>query len=367
MNWLDLLIPSISLIGGLIVLGFGAEWTVSSAVKIAQFFNVSALMIGLTVVSFGTSAPELAVSLMSAFQDSAGIAVGNVLGSNIFNILVILGLSSLISPLIVHLKIIRREVPLMILFTVIVYFLAFNSNLDRLDGLICVGCLVGYLSLQGYLARKQGSKPESLDEVEELLDKNLHRSWKTLTKILGLLLVGLAALVAGSEFFVRGATTIAHAFGVSDLIVGLTIVALGTSLPEIATSLVAALRGQNDIAVANVVGSNIFNLLAVLGITSLVSPLPLGFEADSLRFDFPFVIYISVLCLPIFMSGARINRAEGCFFFGSYLIYTIYLFYRVRGVDWLNKFEEMAVIFGAAALLVFVLVPALSSTQQRRH
>lgn len=309
----------LSLAAGLGLLIIGAEMLVKGASRIATKLGVSPLIIGLTVVSFGTSSPELAVSVKAALSGQASIALGNVIGSNIFNVLFILGLSALIAPLLVSRQLIRIDVPLMIAVSVLTLLLGLDGGYSPLEGMLLVAGLLAYVGFLVVQGRKENS--ESSQEKNNRTSDSAGRWLLNLTLVLG----GLALLVLGSRWLVNGAVTTARYLGISELIVGLTIVAAGTSLPEVVTSVIASLRGERDIAVGNVVGSNLFNLLGVLGVAALVAPGEIAVSDSVIRFDLPIMIATAIACLPIFFSGGRISRGEGALLLAYYAAYTLYL------------------------------------------
>ncbi len=317
------LMTFVYLIAGLVLLVAGAEVLVRGAAKLAAQFGIPPLVIGLTVVAFGTSAPETAVSVQSAFNGSGDLAIGNVIGSNIANVLLILGLTALIAPLIVSRQLIRLDVPIMIGASLLTFGLAWDGSLSRLDGALLFAGVLAYTGFLIYSARKD----KGGDDDEFAKEFGLDEAPKPYAWVinLGLIIAGLVLLVAGSNFLVEGAVTLARALGISELVIGLTVVAIGTSLPELATSILAAIKGERDIAVGNIVGSNIFNLLCVLGLASLVSPAAISVSPNALAFDFPVMIAVAVACLPIFFAGYRINRWEGLLFLAYYVAYTLYL------------------------------------------
>ena len=310
-------------VAGLVLLIVGAEALVRGASRLAGAMGVSPLVIGLTVVAFGTSSPELAVSVKSAFAGEAEIAVGNVVGSNIFNVLFILGLSALVIPLVVDQQLIRLDVPLMIAASFVFYGLALDGEISRVDGLLLFSGIVAYTVFLIRQSRKESAKikAEYAQEFGEA-PPPVPTTWLV---NLGLTAAGVAMLVIGADWLVDGATAIAARLGVSQLVIGLTIIAAGTSLPEAATSVVAALRGERDIAVGNVVGSNLFNLLCVLGAAGAVAPGGLPVSSAALRLDIPVMIAVAVACLPIFFTGRVIARWEGALFLAYYGAYTAYL------------------------------------------
>jgi cation:H+ antiporter len=304
---------------GLGLLIIGAEALVRGASRLAAMFGISSLVVGLTVVAFGTSSPELAVSINAALNDQASIALGNVVGSNIFNVLFILGAAALIVPLVVSQALIRRDVPLMIAVSVLVWLFAFNGTLSRLEGVLLCAILAAYI---GFLIVHSRRETAAAAATEEIRPSPTAKTWLV---NLGLVAVGLVMLVIGSKWLVDGAVTFARNLGVSELVVGLTIVAAGTSLPEVVTSIIAALRGERDIAVGNVVGSNLFNLMGVLGVASVVAPAGMAVTPAVINFDLPVMIAVAFACLPIFFTGGEISRREGAVLFSYYLAYTAYL------------------------------------------
>ncbi|MCX7978257.1 MAG: calcium/sodium antiporter [Bdellovibrionaceae bacterium] len=336
--------------GGLIALTFGADLLVKGASTLAARLGVPTIVIGLTVVAFGTSAPEMAVSVSGAWKGQAAIAVGNVLGSNLFNILVILGLSALILPLVVHQQVVRVEVPIMFSAAVLTYFFCQDGKLNFIEGLLTFGLLGVYILYQIRNSLREGSAPG--DGEVEIKPNGNSKPWRDFFYILA----GLGLLVFGADRFVEGAVQIARSFGVSELVIGLTIVAVGTSLPEVATSVVAAFRKQADIAVGNVVGSNIFNSLGVLGLAGTVSPDPVEVSAKAVTFDFPLTIAVSLLCFPLFLRGLKIGRLEGIGFVLSYAAYVMFLILDQLGHP-LVKGKQAFVVqwaFPAVALLLII-------------
>lgn len=311
---------------GLGVLTFGAELLIRGSSRIATTLGLPSLVIGLTVVAFGTSAPELAVSVGAVLTQDAGIAIGNAVGSNTFNILFILGLSSLVTPLVVSSQLVRLDVPVMIAVAALTWLLAADGSLSRIEGIALFVILIAYTGTLMWLGLRGGSgagcaNGRGLPETEVTPKEPPKR---VLVSIL-LTVAGLVLLVAGARLLVHGATDLARALGVSDLMIGLTIVAAGTSLPELATSLLAAVRGQRDIAVGNVVGSNIFNMLGVLGISSLSAPHPIAVDPVALSLDFPVMLAACVVCLPLFLTGARVSRTEGGLLVGFYAAYVVFM------------------------------------------
>ena len=342
---------------GLVALVVGAELLVRGASKLALSFGISSLVVGLTVVAFGTSTPEMAVSVQSAWSGQVDIALGNVVGSNIFNVLFILGASALIVPLVVHQQIIRQEVPVMIGASLLLWAMAADGGISRWEGLLLASLIVGYTFIIIRQSRRETVAIKA--EYEEAFDggaKGWDAHWGV--QIL-LILAGLALLVLGANWLVEAAVAFAKQLGVSELVIGLTIVAAGTSLPEVATSILAAIRGERDIAVGNVVGSNIFNILAVLGISASVAPGDLAVAPAMLAFDIPVMVAVVVACLPVFFSGATISRWEGPLFLALYVAYTLYLILYATGHDALHGFNTVMGGFVLPLLAVTLAIPAM--------
>ena len=327
--------PILSFIVGLLALIAGAELLVRGASKLALSFGISPLVVGLTVVAFGTSSPELAVSVKSAWSGQVDIALGNVVGSSIFNVLFILGLSALITPLLVAQQLIRQEVPVMVGASFLLLALAWDGGISRWDGALLFGLLLAYLV---FVIRQSRRENRSID-AEYAQEFGDGRRWDRHWSVQLLLIAGgLALLVMGSDWLVGAAVVFAKQLGLSELVIGLTIVAAGTSMPEVATSVVAALRGERDIAVGNVVGSNTFNILCVLGLSSLVAPASLTVPVSMLSFDLPVMIAVAVACLPIFFTGNLIARWEGALFLGYYVAYTAYVVMAAQSHDALTGY-----------------------------
>ena len=311
------------LVAGVVLLVGGAEIFVRGASRIAVLAGISPLVIGLTIVAFGTSSPEIAVSVQSARAGAADLALGNVIGSNICNVLLILGMSATIAPLVVNQQLVRLDVPVMVGVSFLVLFLGLDGAIARPDGMLLFGGAVAYTSFLIIQSRRESKAVEAEYEAEFGADvKPSPSSWAA---NISLIVGGFALLVVGSRWLVTGAVTIAEMLGVSELVIGLTVVAIGTSLPEVATSVIATIRGERDIAVGNVVGSNIFNMLLVLGTAGIVAPDGIPVSSAALRFDLPVMIAVAVACLPIFFTGHCIDRWEGLVFLGYYIAYTGYL------------------------------------------
>jgi cation:H+ antiporter len=324
---------------GLVTLLVGAEALVRGASKLAAAAGISSLVIGLTVVAFGTSSPELAVSMIASLHGQADIAIGNVVGSNIFNVLLILGASAIVVPLAVSSQLVRLDVPMMILASCLLPVVALDGRLSRFEGVAFLLMAAAYTLVLIRLGRREGHAhvaPEA---------EGGQRPHRALGLQVLLVLGGLALLVLGSRWLVSGAVSVATALGVSELVVGLTIVAAGTSLPELATSVVAAFRGERDIAVGNVVGSNIFNILWILGATSVVAGDGLPVASAMLRFDIPVMMGVAIACLPIFFTGFRVGRWEGVLFVAYYAAYLADVILTATGHPGLGAFRVAMTVF----------------------
>ncbi|GAA4018658.1 calcium/sodium antiporter [Actimicrobium antarcticum] len=341
---------------GLVALIVGAQFLVRGASKLALSFGISPLVLGLTVVAFGTSAPELAVSVRAAWGGQVDIAMGNVVGSNIFNILFILGVSALITPLVVAPQLIRQEVPVMLGASLLLFALALDGGIGRMDGALLFGLLVMYIVflIRQSRAESKATQDEYAREFAAPVVDGWDRHW---SMQLMLIAGGLVLLVLGSTWLVDAAVTFARALGLSEMVIGLTIVAFGTSLPEVATSLVAALRGDRDIAVGNVIGSNTFNILGVLGVSSLVAPAELPVAQAMLSFDMLVMIAVALACLPIFFTGHEISRWEGALFLGYYVVYMSFLLLAAQQHDAVATYGPvmLTVVLPLTALTLAVL------------
>lgn len=322
---------------GLVMLVTGGEMLIRGASRMAVSFGISPLVVGLTVVAFGTSSPELAVTTSSALQGKPDIGVGNVVGSNICNVLLILGISAAIAPLAVARRILRLDVPLMIGLSVLVYVLGFDGAITRLEGGLLFAGLILYTVWTVVQSRRENLNGENILDTPQGKPK----LWVDIV----LVVAGLGLLVAGSDWLIDGAVAAARMLGVSELIIGLTVVAIGTSLPEIAASVIASLRGERDIAVGNVIGSNIFNIMSVLGFSSLVSPESIPVSQAALNFDIPVMIASAVACFPVFLAGFIIKRWEGMVFLGYYGVYTAYLILQASHHDALPIFSHVMMWF----------------------
>lgn len=307
---------------GVGVLYFGAEWLVRGAARLAGGLGVSPIVVGLTVVSLGTSAPEMVVAIFAVVGDNGDLAVGNVLGSNLANIGLILGFTAVVRPLVVANRVVIREVPIMLAITVLLYPLALDLELARGDGIVLLVVLFLYLIFVGWTA--QSEDPVILAEYEDVAKQVKYASMRAARYDFGLVVVGASGVVLGGQLIVDNAVFIARALGVSELVIGLSVVAIGTSLPELATSMVAAVRQEADIAVGNIIGSNIFNLAAVLGVASFLGTISVARHV--LTVELPAVLLISALILPVSWSGSRIQRWEGFLLVGTYAGLCVWIF-----------------------------------------
>ena len=307
----------IFLLLGLVLLYWGAEGLVRGSSSIALRLGVTPLVIGLTVVAFGTSAPEMVVSIKSAYLEQGDIALGNVIGSNIFNVAVILGLSAAIRPLAVKVQLIKFDAPIMIIVSLLLLVIFRNGYLGRVEAALLFTGVVTYTIVNIIMARKE-TNPEVTAEFAE---GTPHES-RSLLKDLAFIIGGLALLVLGARFLVDSAVAMARVWGVSEAVIGLTIIAAGTSMPELATSVIAAIRKESDIAIGNIVGSNIFNILAILGVAGLVKPLNAG---GINLVDFYLMIALAILLLPMMITGKKITRWEGLVLMAVYAGYLYWL------------------------------------------
>ena len=318
--WIELL----AITGGFLLLAWSADRFVEGASAMALILNIPPLVIGLTIVAIGTSAPEIIVSAMAAWQGNSGLAVGNAIGSNIFNTALILGITALIVPLNIHSSIIRRELPVLLLVMAFAWVLLMDGQLGRLDGLLLLAGMVAMLGWVTWLGLRTQATPDPM--VEEFAGE-MPTGIGT-RRALILLATGALVLLASSRLLVWGAVSAAQALGISDLVIGLTIVAMGTSLPELAASVTSAIKGEHDIAIGNVIGSNIFNLLAVLGLPGLISPIRI--DSMVLSRDYPVMVGLTLI-FYVLASGirgpGRLNRAEGALLVLAFVAYQTLLYF----------------------------------------
>jgi cation:H+ antiporter len=337
----------------------GAELSVRAAVGLARILQTRPLFLGLTVVALGSSAPQMAVGLQAAFSGSSDIAVGSVVGSNIFNVLVTLGLSALIIPLRVARQLVRVDIPLMIAATALVTALSWNGVLSGLDGLILL------LGLAGYLIVVLRQFAHGTRHVHPVADKP-RRPLRPLLMRLSMMIGGLVLMIYGSRFLVNAATVIAQDLGLSERVIGLTVIGIATSLPALMTSLIAALRGERDIAVGNVIGSNLFNLLGVLGATALISPEPLSISPNALDFDLPVMLVTAALALPMFYSGYRLTRLEGLLLLALYVVYGLHIVSFTTGMPLADRLERLMIHYALPVLGVAVAITTVRAWR-RQH
>ncbi len=311
-----MLMMIIFLVVGMVFLYFGAELLVKGSANLALRCGVSALVAGLTIVALGTSAPELVVSIKAGLDGLGDIAVGNVVGSNIFNIAVILGISAIVRPMKVHLNVLRVDTPVMLAASVLLLAVLYDHSVSRIEGLVLFIGIIAYIVFTIISARRAGETKVDFP-VEQIIPE------KKVSAVLDIIFVisGLGLLIVGSRFFVNGAVELARIIGVSEAVIGLTIVAVGTSLPELATSVIAALKKEEDIAIGNIIGSNIFNILAILGTSSLISPLS---AAGVSQISLYFMLGTTVLLMPFMRTGFVLNRIEGLLLI---LVYGGYMYY----------------------------------------
>ena len=348
--------------GGLILLVIGANLLVRGASRLALSFGISPLVVGLTIVAFGTSAPEVAVSVGAILDGRDDIAIGNVVGSNIFNVLFILGVSALIAPLIIDRQLVRQEVPIMIGTSVLIAIMSLDGAVGRLESALLLGLLLCYTAYLIVQSRRAGNDAHNVELSALPISSRWDRHWSV--QVL-LIVVGLVLLVVGADWLVESAVAFARTLGVSDLVIGLTIVAAGTSLPEVATSVVATLRGERDIAVGNVVGSNTFNILGCLGVSGLIAPGGLVVSPPLLAFDMWVMLATAVACFPIFVTGRQIARWEGSLFLLYYAAYVVFLILAATHHAALKGYAD-AMLEYVLPLTVIVLVVSLLRSNATR-
>jgi cation:H+ antiporter len=343
-------VTALLFLAALVLLVAGGELLVRGAARLALGLGVTPLVIGLTVVAFGTSAPELAVSVRAALGGQADISIGNVVGSNIFNVLFVLGISAIIVPLSVSTQLVWVDIPIMITVSIGFLLMALNGVVGRAEAVLLVLALAGYIGLQLRMSRRN----------REVAPTPGTERARPLVNLL-LIAFGLALLVLGSHWLVKAAVEIAAQLGATNLVIGLTIVAAGTSMPEVVTSIVAGIRGQRDIAIGNVIGSNIFNLLAVVGVTGILVPGGIPVSASAMAIDIPIMVAAALLCLPIFV-GYTIDRWEGSVFLGYYLLYSAFLILDASQHDGLERFHFIVL----AIVIPLTLITLLAASARHR-
>jgi cation:H+ antiporter len=346
-------------IAGLVILIIGADLLVRGASRLAAAFGISPLVIGLTIVAVGTASPEIAVSLQAALNGQADLTLGNVLGSNIFNILFILGITALLAPIVIAEQLIRKDAPIMLAVSLLALGLASDGNIGFVDGAILSLCMVSYIVFALRQSRLE-SKTVQNEYAEAFAEKQPRTTKNMLTNSV-FILVGLGLLIWGSRWLVASAVFIAQALGVSELVIGLTIVAVGTSLPEVATSIIAALKQESDIAVGNAIGSNIFNLLGVLGLGALLAPDGISVAERVLRQDFPVMAFVALVSLPVFYIDNRISRVEGTLLLGYYVLYVTYVILQASKSSSLPAVTLFVTFFAPITFVALVVVAVRSS------
>jgi cation:H+ antiporter len=311
--------PLVLIALGLIVLVVGAELLVRGSVRLAAAAGLSPMVIGLTVVSLGTSSPELGVSLQAALAGDDGLAIGNVIGSSIFNLTFLLGIGAVVTPLLVKQRLVRIDVPILIGLVAVLWVMSLDGRIGRLEGLLLLAGGVGYSIL---VVRAEGAEsPDVRAEYDRALQEAGGRSLVPLGRAAFLVVLGLAGLIAGGHWMVEGAAQMARDLGIDELIIGLTIVAIGTGLPEIAATVLAAMRREPDLAVGNAIGSSIYNVLIVLGVCAAAAPRGLSVAPSGIWFDIPVLSLAALLCVPVFLWGGRVTRGEGLLLLAFYLGY----------------------------------------------
>ena len=344
------------LLAGFGLLILGGEALVRGGSGLGRALGLSPLVVGLTIVAFATSAPELAVSVSAALSGAPGLAVGNVVGSNTTNVLLVLGVAALVLPVAVQRSLVRTDVPVMLALSVLLLVLAADGRVGRVEGLILIVALTGYLVRSLQRARAAGGAPEDSPDPRP----------RPLRQV-GQVVLGVGVLVLGARLLVRSATELAQAAGLSDLVIGLTVVAIGTSLPEVATSVISALRGQRDLAVGNIVGSNIFNIGLVMGLTAVVAPAGVPVDPAAVRFDIPVMIAVALLLVPLVFTAMTVNRWEALLLLAYYGTYVGYLLLDATDHDALPVFSRALVSFVVPITVVVLLAVTGSELSARRR
>ena len=327
-----MILSIVAIVVGLVLLVWSADWFVDGAVGVAHFFGMSTFLIGMVIVGFGTSAPEMVVSVLSALNDTPQLALGNAYGSNIANIALILGVTALIIPVVVQKQAMSRDIPILIAMTVLTVFLLVDGNVSRMDGIVLLLAFVAIMAFNIMSELRQKRKRKKSAAADDLDSEYGSAEKVSIVRSSLLLLMGLLLLIVSSRMLVWGAVNVAQALGVSDLLIGLTIVAVGTSLPELASSIAAARRGENDLAVGNVIGSNIFNTLVVVGLASVIAPIQAA-DPEVMSRDVPIMsaltLFLFLICIPVKKKyGKRVSgfgRIGGALFLSLYVAYLVLL------------------------------------------
>lgn len=347
---MDVVIGLLALIGGTALLTVGADVLVGGAASLATRFGVPRLVVGLTLIAAGTSAPEMAVSSFAALEGHADLAFGNVVGSNTFNILVVLGTSALIYPVLVDPALLRVDIPILVALTLGMIACSIDGDVSRIEGAAMLVSMAGYMAFMIWRARSGRAEGPELDGIPD----EINPLWKDI----GGVVIGIGGLVIGSRIFVTGAVDLGRMLGVSELMLGITVVSVGTSLPELATSVAAARRGESDMAAGNVVGSNIFNILSVLGLSAALSPIGIPVAADALSLDLPVMIGATILMIPIFAGGLRVGRLAGLSLLVIYAVYLTVMCLLAAGYD-VTQLRDGFVFFGLPAIIALAMVFAV--------
>jgi cation:H+ antiporter len=342
------------IIAGLILLVLGGECLVRGSVQLAQRLKLSTLLIGLTIVTIGTGAPELAITSYAAWMGNSNIALGNIVGSNIANVLLVLGITAIVRPMVIKRKLVLIDVPIMIIASFLIYLACLGGAIFRWEGALLCLAMGGYLVFCFWIERRQSVSTNYIKPTS-----------KNITFDFLLIIFALGFLVIGSRVLIHGAVSLARIWGISELIIALTIISIGTSLPELFTSVIAVLRNQKDLAVGNVVGSNIFNLLGILGITALLSPHGIIVAPSAMSFDIPLMVAVTFACLPLFLIEHLISRWQGYLFCFYYVLYLSYLFVKSKHHDLLQPFNSIVLYFCLPITVITVGVIAFRKLSPR--
>ena len=335
---------------GVVLLVVGADALVSGASRLAQRFGIPPLIVGLTIVAIGTSMPEVTVSTTAALTDSTELALGNVVGSNIFNVLLILGIAAMILPLSVQISLIRQEVPVMVGLSLLLFALILDGTLNAPEAGLLLALGLGYIALLVVQARRAARAGRDIE-----VDLPDPTGWLAKVPAPLLMAAGLVGLVGGAQLLVQGASAIALSLGVSELVVGLTVVAIGTSLPEVAASVAAVLRGERDMAIGNVVGSNVFNIALCLGLAGLVAPTGLLAPAQLLAFDLPFMVLVALALMPLIFTDYEVSRLEGGVLLSWCGVYLVWTVLAATASPMLGTFSSVALYGLMPATVVFLV------------
>lgn len=350
-------------LGGLVLLLASAEQLVRNATRLSSVLGQSRLFIGLTLTAFGTSAPELAIGLTGMVEHSSDIGLGNIVGSNIFNIFVVLGLTALLKPIVVKNKTVIRDVPVLILISLLFFLLILDGGISILESLILLAILITYLI---YLSRSTKDAAELIPELVDADEKSKPAGWG-LVRVIVMIVVSIVMLIVSSRWMIDSAINIASSFGISEFMIGLTILAIGTSLPEIATSLIALKKNEHDLAIGNVLGSCLFNIIAIPSAMTLYQGGTLAVNLEAVYIDVPIMIFAALACLPIFFSDHRISRKEGLLFLFYYTLYSLSLYFRYQSHSGISDYTfHLAMIAVPVAVITFSMV-TFKAIRYHRH